>query len=294
MRTVLYCFYAALLLACAPSETGQGVAEKHDILLVNGEVYIGEKGEEAKPWLVGITGNRISFIGPDPDRQQSASEVIDVTGLVVAPGFIDPHTHAQADLIDPEASHFGHYTHQGVTTILTGNDGGGPFNTEDVLTTIQDIQVGVNAGLFTGHNTLRTHVMGSDDRIPSEEELSSMRELLAASLQQGSFGPSAGLYYAPGAFAETSELTALAAEVARWGGVYESHIRDESTYSIGLLAAIEEAIAIGEANGVPVHIAHIKALGVDVWGKSAQAVRLIEAARTRGVSVTADQYPWAA
>jgi len=148
--------------------------------------------------------------------------------------------------------------------------------------------------MFVGHGAVRRQIMGDAKRKPTDSELAQMKALVRAAMNEGALGLSSGLFYAPGSFSETDEIAELAKVAAEAGGVYDSHIRDESSYNIGLEAAIEEALEIGRRANIPVNISHIKALGVDVWGKSSAIIAKIETARTNGLRVTADQYPWEA
>lgn len=279
------------LTACTTKEE-EGAVEL-DILLIGGDVYLGNLSPPQK-LDIGLKGEQIAFIGQSSKQTVDAKKTLNVEGLAVMPGFIDPHTHALNDLLDSERAINLNYLTQGVTTVLTGNDGGGPTNTAEVLAEFEAAGIGTNAGLFVGHGTIRKEVMGLAERAPDTEELSEMKALLKRAMHEGAFGFSAGLYYAPGSYAETSEIIELAKILNETGGIYESHIRDESSYSIGLIAAIEEVIEIGKEAGIPVHIAHIKALGTDVWGQSADVISIIEKARMEGLRVTADQYPWLA
>ena len=134
--------------------------------------------------------------------------------------------------------------------------------------------------------------MGMEDRAPTPDELNKMKELVAQSMEEGALGLSTGLYYTPDFYASTEEVIELAKVVAKYGGIYTSHIRDESDYNIGVIAAVKEAIAIGEAAGIPVEISHIKCLGTPVWNKSEEILELIRQAQLRGVNVLADQYAY--
>jgi N-acyl-D-aspartate/D-glutamate deacylase len=154
--------------------------------------------------------------------------------------------------------------------------------------------VGINFATYVGFGAVREQVIGMADRAPTAGELDRMRGLVAAGMCQGALGLSTGLFYAPQSFAGTGEVVALAREAGRRGGVYDSHIRDESSYTIGLAAAVDEAIAIGRDARLPVNISHIKALGVDVQGQAPAIAAKVEAARRAGQAVTADQYPWSA
>ncbi len=154
--------------------------------------------------------------------------------------------------------------------------------------------MGINYAAYVGFGAVREKVVGEADRVPTDAELGRMKTLVANAMCEGALGLSTGLFYAPQSFAKTDEVVALAREAGKRGGVYDSHIRDESSYTVGLAAAIDEAIAIGKQGGLPSHIAHIKALGVDVQGQAPAIIAKIEAARRAGQKVTADQYPWSA
>jgi N-acyl-D-aspartate/D-glutamate deacylase len=152
--------------------------------------------------------------------------------------------------------------------------------------------VGTNLVPYVGFGAVRKLVLHEDDRVPSDAELHQMRQLVAKAMCEGAIGFSTGLFYAPQSFAKTDEVVALAKEAAIRGGVYDTHQRDESSYSIGLLGSVNEVIQIGREASIPVHFAHIKALGVDVQGQAPQVIAAIDAARKAGQDVTADQYPW--
>lgn len=284
-------FFAALL-AISTAGFVQAPASV-DLLIASGMVLDGT----GNPWFradVGIAGDKIVFVGDASLYKIRAKKRIDASGLYVAPGFIDVHTHTAAGLSDLERRPNKNYLYQGVTTVVTGNDGSSPWPIGETLAKWEKQGIGTNALLLVGHGTVRRQVLGMQDRKPTKEELERMVALVEQGMREGAFGLSTGLYYAPGSYADAEEVIALARAAARYGGIYDSHIRDESNYSIGLLAAIEEAISIGERAGLPVHIAHLKALGRTSWGKAPEACRLIERARRRGIEVTADQYPYEA
>jgi N-acyl-D-aspartate/D-glutamate deacylase len=276
-------------------KNGKGNAQvsKVDLLLGGGQVVDGS-GADARVADVGISGDRIVFIGDAKAAGITATRTIDMTGLVVAPGFIDPHTHTAEDLSNPARKSVEGYLFQGVTTVVTGNDGGGPFPIGETLAKWQQQGIGVNAALFVGQGTVRRLVMGMSDAAPTPEQLERMRSLVAQGMDEGAIGMSTGLYYAPGSFAKTEEVIELAKIAGARGGVYDTHMRDESSYSIGLLGSIEETIRIGREARMPVQISHIKALGTDVWGQSKEAIAIIEKARREGVEITANQYPYTA
>ncbi len=183
---------------------------------------------------------------------------------------------------------------QGVTTLFVGNDGRGDPDVAAVLGSARTKPVGVNYAAYVGFGAVRQTVVGQADRAPTAAELARMKTTVAGAMCQGALGLSTGLFYAPQSFAKTDEIVAIAREAGMRGGIYDSHIRDESSYTVGLAAAIDEAIAIGRDARLPVHISHIKALGVDVQGQAPAIIAKVERARLAGQAVTADQYPWSA
>lgn len=274
--------------APAPSDTPPPV----DLLIRGGTVYTGSDA----PFVgdVAIVGDRI--VAVRPHLVVRAVREIDATGLIVAPGFIDPHTHMADDLAsdDPAKRLIPMFLLQGVTTAFIGNDGGGAIDVGVVLAGAAARPVGINYATYTGFGTIRAAVIGAARRDPTPDELAAMRGMVASAMCAGALGLSTGLFYAPQSFARTEEVIALAREAARHGGYYDSHIRDESSYTVGLLAAIDEAIRIAREAHVPVHVSHIKALGVDVQGRAPAVIAKIAAARRAGLDVTASQYPWSA
>lgn len=282
----------AALAALAALPTSHVAAQHADVLIRGGTI---QDGTGRPGWIgaVALRSDRIIHVGSGDGW--TARDTIDATGKVVAPGFIDPHVHASdLSIADPETRRATFALMQGVTTLLTGNDGGGSFEVARTLEHFAAGGIGVNAGVFVGHGAVRGAVIGSADRAPTTAELDSMRVLVDRAMREGAFGLSTGLYYAPGHFATTDEVIALARVAAQHGGVYESHIRDESSYTIGLRAAVQEVLDIGRAASIPVHISHIKALGADVWGSAPEIIAMVRAAQDAGLRVTADQYPWTA
>ncbi len=264
-----------------------------DFLRRGGRVHDGV-GAVARVADIGVTGDRITFIGDARARGISARRMIEANGLIVAPGFIDPHTHTTEDLGRAEGRANLPFLMQGVTTVLTGNDGGGPVEVGRTLGAWERDGIGTNAALYIGHGSVRGAVLGSSDAAPTEVQLERMKGMVTEAMRGGALGLSSGLYYAPGSFATTDEVIALARAAAALGGVYDTHMRDESSYTIGLLGSIEESIRIGREARIPVNISHIKALGTDVWGKSGDVIAMIEKARAEGLFITADQYPYTA
>jgi len=272
------------LFACQP-------AGDVDLVIANATVY---DGTENSPVVadVGIIGDQIAWVVPDTNVR--AARTIDATGYTLAPGFIDPHTHSLRDLESADRNSNINYLTQGVTTVVNGNDGGGPLNIAEVFDTLSQKGIGTNAAFMAPHRSIRRLVMGMDDRAPTEEELANMQTLVERCMEAGALGLSSGLFYAPASFAETEEVIALAEVAGRYGGLYDVHMRDESSYNIGLLNAIRETIEIADQGGLPANISHIKCLGADVWGQSAEVIRIVDSARTAGLQITADQYPFEA
>src|SRR5258708_3367246 len=264
---------------------------QYDLLILHGKLVDGS-GKKPRIADVGIRGDRIVFIGDAHRENATAARTIDAAGLVVAPGFIDPHTHTLGDLSDPNRKSNEAYLMQGVTTVVTGNDGGSVLNVGETLRKWDEQGIGTNAILLAGHGTIRGRVLGPTDAQPNASQLEEMKALVARAMDEGAFGLSTGLYYAPGSYAKTEEVIELSKVAAAKGGVYDTHMRDERSYSIGLLGSIKETIRIGREAKIPVHISHIKALGPEVWGQSKQSIELMKKARAEGVDVAACQYPY--
>ena len=264
---------------------------KADILIVNGTVYDGV-GTRPQSVAIAIKDDKIVWLGDHNKREVMATKTINAQGFVVSPGFIDPHTHATNDLDDPEHSHNKPFLFQGVTTVTIGNDGSSPYPLSKYREACEKIGVGTNVVTLVGHGTLRKQVMGESDRQATQEELEQMKDLMQQELNTGAFGMSTGLFYAPGSYATTDEVVELAKVVAKNNGFYDTHMRDESTYSIGLIPAVQETIEIGERANVPVHISHIKCLGVDVWKQSDSILKIVETAQQKDIDITANQYPY--
>lgn len=283
-----------LLSACSGAQPAPSGAAA-DILIEGGTLFDGSDSP-ARTADVAISGDRIIEVGPGLAGRYRAARTIDARGLVVAPGFIDPHTHPFSHIRspDPQVRRNLPWLHQGVSTIFIGIDGGGTPDIAEQREWFQDHGVGTNIAAYVGLGPVRRRVLGNADRAPDAEELARMRGMVADAMCQGAIGLSTGLFYAPQSFATTDEVVALAEEAAARGGVYDTHQRDESSYSIGLMGSIEEVLEIGRRARIPVHIAHIKALGTDVHGSAGKIIERIERARADGIQVTADQYPWLA
>ena len=284
------------------------------VAITNGKVVDGT----GNPWFradVGVIGDKVAKIGRiDP---KNAKKVIDASGKVVCPGFIDAHSHSDFSLIfDPRAEST---IKQGITTLVVGQCGMSlapinrrfenllrryeapflpdpniriPWTTfKQYLAEMKRIRSTSNAVHLVGHGTVRIAAMGFEERDPTKRELDSMKAMVAEAMKAGAAGMSTGLIYPPGVFSKTEELIDLTRVVAKYGGVYFSHIRGEG---LTLIKAVSEAIEIGEKGGTPVQISHHKAAGRQTWGKTKETLQLMEAARSRGVDVTYDQYPYTA
>ena len=265
--------------------------QQFDILIRNGRVLDGT----GNPWYradIGITGDRIRAMGQLTNA--TARTVIDAADKYVTPGFIDVHSHAGGGLGTEELKHGRPLLAQGLTTVFVNPDGGGPVDLAAQRATYEKQHIGVNVAMMVPHGSIRREVMEMSDRDPGATELAKMVELTRQGMLAGGFGLSSGLYYAPGSYSKTAEVVAMAKATAPFGGVYSSHIRDESDYTIGVVAAVQEVIDIAEQGGVVGVVSHMKALGPGSWGASKTLIANIEAARKRGVQVFADQYPYEA
>ena len=276
---------ATLLLSCAQRNP------EFDVL-IQGATLVDPATEELRQADLAVRGERIAAIGDLTGR--TAKVIVLGTRLHLAPGFIDTHSHTAGALASADRSAAPALLYQGVTTVVVNPDGRSPLDLEQQRQELRAHGLGVNVALLIGHGSIREKVLGMEDRVPTAEELETMKGLVEQGMEAGAVGLSSGPFYAPGSFAETAELVALAAIAARYNGVYQSHIRDESNYSIGLEAAVEEVITVAEQAEVTGVVTHIKALGPPVWGRSQEVVAAIEKARKRGVSVFADQYPYPA
>lgn len=273
-------------------------------------------GSGSKPFRadVGVKGGKIAEIGKMD--AQMAHTTIDADGLFLSPGFIDMHSHS--DFVLPARPWAEGKIMQGITTEVVGNCGlsAAPVNPErldllrsyvdflcedglswdwtgfgDYLDRLQKREVAVNVAALVGHNTIRTAVMGFDDRAPSSSELEEMKGIVARCMREGAFGISSGLIYVPGIYASTKELVELSKVASAHGGIYSSHIRGEGKE---LLNSIGEAVAIGEGARISVEISHMKASGKSNWGRVADALKLIDDANGKGLNVTFDAYPYTA
>jgi N-acyl-D-aspartate/D-glutamate deacylase len=279
---------AMVLTAALGSTPDQQPTVEADVVLRGATLCDGTD----QPGTVGdlaIKGDRIVAVGKFTVAGKPRE--IDASNLVIAPGFIDLHTHSDTALTKKETRANLCYVKQGVTTVVTGNCGSGPVDVGAYFKTLEKGGIGTNVIHQVPHNSLRNQVMGNADRAPTDDELARMEKLVADGMEDGAWGLSTGLIYNPGTYAKTEELVALAKIAARFGGFYASHIRDEST---AVLEAIEEVLIIARLAGIRVHISHIKVSGKRAWGKAGDVIALVRRARKEGIEVTADQYPYTA
>lgn len=284
--------------------------ESYDIVIKNGKIIDGS----GNPWFkgdVGISNEKVAGLGKL--QSYEAKRIIDANGLLVLPGFVDVHTHTDTSfLVNPKADS---KILQGITTEIVGNCGssmapvtelGKSFeyrkmdelgleydwnSVAEYLVRLENGGIPVNFGTLIGHGTIRASVMGYEARAPSSSELDQMKDLVEQGMKDGAYGLSTGIKYAPGVYADTKEIVELSKVMAKYGGLYATHIRNQG---IGLIESVDESITIGREAGVPVHIAHLKVKGRMNWGKSLNMLRVIDQARDEGIDVTFDQYPYIA
>ncbi|MCH7782860.1 amidohydrolase family protein, partial [candidate division KSB1 bacterium] len=269
--------------ACSTGEPGG-----FDLIIRNGKVINGT----GNPWFyadIGIRGDTIIEIGNLSDA--TAVRIIDAEGLVVSPGFIDVHTHVAGSFSSTDANAIVNYLIQGVTTVEPSSDGGGTYKIAETKQKWEAGGMGTNATMFVGFNSLRREVLGENQfRSPTSEELEQMKTLVRQAMQEGAWGLTTGIEYGGlDLYSTTEEIIEVTKPIAEFGGVYKSHMRDEAKF---IVEAVEELIRIGEEAGVPVSITHLKPAGKDSWGLMKDVVRLVNDARSRGIMVTADKYPW--
>ncbi|MDH4072313.1 MAG: D-aminoacylase [Gammaproteobacteria bacterium] len=289
MTRIISLLLISLVSACQYREAAEPEpAGSHalDVVLTGGTVVDG-LGNPRFGADIGIRGDRITAVSTEGLAGADAAEFVDVTGLIIAPGFIDNHAHIQTTIHEhPLAENF---TRQGITTIIAAlHSGDQPWPLDEYA---RSLDVAPNVGFFAGHTWTRVQVLGYDNLAPDHDELQAMRDLVEASMKQGALGLSTGLLYVPANFAETEEVIELAKVAAAYGGIYVTHMRNEAT---GLLDSVNETIRIAEEAGIPVHINHHKAAGAAQWGMSEQSLALIDDARERGIDIMHDLYPYAA
>lgn len=273
----------SLVVGSAGPAFGQQVT--YDLIIGNARIVDGT----GNPWFRGsiaIKNGRIAKIGRFDTA--AAKFYIDAKNQIVAPGFIDVHAHTEDIYSNPKAENF---IRMGVTSLVTGNCGGSSLDIGNFLGQIDKTPLAVNISSLIGHNTVRTKVLGLENKTPTVDEQTQMNALVEKAMRDGAVGLATGLIYLPGTFAKTDEVVELAKAASKHGGIYASHIRDEG---IDVIAAIEEAINIGEQANMPVEISHFKIASRSLWGQTAKTIGLVEAARKRGLTVTVDQYAYPA
>lgn len=279
-----YCISSVTLLALLLPSFGN--SQDYDLIISGGKVVDGS----GNPWYhadIAIKNDRIAEIGQLSNHE--AKRVIDAHGLVVAPGFIDPHTHALRGIFEvPNAESA---LLQGVTTLTEGNDGSSPYPIDRHYADIDNLRISPNWAVFVGQGTIRQRVIGFGLRKATPDEMERMKQMVRDAMEQGALGISTGLFYVPGSFTSTEEVIELSKVAAEYNGIYISHIREEAAQ---LIDSVQETIRIGEEANIPVQITHHKVIGVENWGASIESLRLVDEARKRGVDVTIDQYPYTA
>ncbi len=263
-------------------------AQQYDVLIRGGTLYDGSDSP-GRTADIAIKGERIAAVGDIPTGA-TATLVVNAKGKIVSPGFVDPHSHAADGLQTPELAPALPQIYQGVTTLFTNPDGGGPGDLTDQIARTRALVPGVNIAPMIGHNGVRKAVMGEGDRKPTASEQQQMETLVAKAMDAGAFGFSTGLQYIPGKFSETGEVIGLAKVAARYpNSFYISHMRDESA---GVLQSLTELTEISRQTKLTSVATHLKPLGKVVWGRSTDMIALIEKARAEGLPVWADQYPY--
>ena len=285
MKRITTLVLAVLIAACqqaAPPAAAPGVDtdDRLDVVLTGGTIVDG-LGNARFAADIGIRDDRIVAISRSGLADASAKTVVDVSSLIVAPGFIDNHAHIQTTIHEhPLAENF---TRQGITTIIAGlHSGDQPWPLDEYASSLD---VAPNVGFFAGHTWTRKQVLGLENRAPDHDELQAMRDLVEETMRQGALGLSTGLLYVPANYAETEEVIELAKVASAYGGIYVTHMRDEAT---GLLDSINETIRIAMEADIPAQINHHKVAGANNWGMSGQSLALIDDARERGIEIVHD------
>jgi N-acyl-D-amino-acid deacylase len=267
------------------SGTRRSSTPTYDLVITNARVVDGT----GNPWFradVAIKDGRIARIGRI--QKEEAGQVIDAGGQILAPGFIDVHTHVEEIYSQPQAENF---VRMGVTSLITGNCGGSVTDVAQFLGRLKAEPLAVNLATLIAHGSVRRKVMGLDNRAPSPAEMRQMEALVEQGMKDGAVGFSTGLIYVPGTYAKTEEIVELARVAGRSGGIYATHMRDEGDE---VANAIRESIEIGSRAGIPVEISHFKISSRKLWGKSSVTLGLVREARARGLMVTVDQYAYTA
>jgi N-acyl-D-amino-acid deacylase len=260
-------------------------AADHDLLIKNARIVDGT-GAVAFLGTVGIKSGRVSAVGT---VSGTTERTLDAGGKVLAPGFLDVHTHSEDICQIPAAENF---LRMGVTTIVTGNCGSSRTDVAQFFREMEDARLSLNVATLIGHGSVRREAMGGVSmRAPSESQLTRMKELIHQGMEDGAVGMSTGLIYVPGSFAKTPELISCARAVAQHGGIYVSHMRYET---VRITEAVEELITIAREARIPAQVSHIKLSGPSAWGKAADILALLDQARAVGLDIAHDQYAYTA
>jgi N-acyl-D-amino-acid deacylase len=263
----------------------QVIDDRYDLVITNARIIDGT----GNPWFRGsiaIKNGRIAKVGFFDTSRTLAT--IDAKNQIVAPGFIDVHTHVEDIYDNPAAENF---IRMGVTSLITGNCGGSELDIKAFLNRMTDKPIAVNLGTLVGHNTVRAKAMGLDDRPPTTEEQAKMDALVEQAMKDGAEGFSTGLEYLTGMFAKTYQIVDLAKVAAKYGGLYATHMRNEG---VDVKKSIAESLTIGEQANIPVEISHFKISDKALWGHSDETLGMVRAARAKGMTVTVDQYAYPA
>lgn len=278
--------YLLLLTLITLANPIHSLSQEYDILIKEGKIIDGS----GNSWYYGdvaIKDGKIVAIGKL--REDNASRVLSAKGLIIAPGFIDVHTHIEGNSLTVPTA--GNFILDGVTSVVTGNCGSSNTDIAHYFEQLDSVKPSINIATLVGHNSVRRSVMGDSQRDPSSAEQKSMEELVGQAMRDGAVGFSTGLIYVPGTYSKTPEVVGLAKAASQYNGVYASHIRDEGDH---VTEAIEEAINIGRQASIPVEISHFKVTYKPNWGRSVQTIAQVEKARQEGIDVTVDQYPYVA
>jgi N-acyl-D-amino-acid deacylase len=275
---------ALIILVNAASAPGPDAAA--DTLLIRGVQIVDGTGRAAFAGDVRVEGMIVSDLGTLVARD--GERIVEGRGLTLSPGFIDTHSHADRDLADQPGALPA--VTQGITTIVVGQDGGSELPLADFFASLEAAPAAINVASYVGHNTLRSRVLGKEQRRKAtEDEIEAMAALLEQELASGALGLSSGLEYEPGIWSDTSEVLALAKLTAARGGRYISHVRSEDRW---FEQALDEIINIGRVTGMPVQVSHIKLAMKRLWGETPRIIAKLDAARAEGVQITADIYPY--
>jgi N-acyl-D-amino-acid deacylase len=259
---------------------------QYDVVIQNGRIVDGS-GAPVAHGDIAIRDGKIVAIGRIGREQ--AGRVIDAEGMIVAPGFIDVHTHAEDVIEMPAAENF---LRMGVTTLMLGNCGSSELDVDKLMRDVEAKKVAPNVATLIGHNAVRRKAMGGNfDRVPTTEELAKMKELVRDAMKAGAFGLSTGLIYLPGTFSKTDEIVEVAKVASEYGGLYVSHMRDEG---LEIEDALNELFRIAREGKMRAHVSHIKLSGKSAWGRAEKILERIERARNEGLDITQDQYTYTA